>query len=443
VIPSRVRAARRRFAPVFGAGLALHLLALQPAAITLQAQGNAAAPGQPPATVVPPLTLRGTVVRQTAAGERRLAREQVTLHRVNARDAGAVDSMLTDGSGAFVFRVTAPDSQSMYLVSARYGGIAYFSPPAQPGQPVPPAEIVVYDTTSADVPLALQGRHLVLSAPNADGVRSVIDVLEVQNDSVVTRVAGVANRPTFTLLLPDGARNVRASQGEQGSGAVEVRQGRADLFAPIAPGLRQVVLTYELAADAFPVSVPLERAIAVLEVLLEEPGASAEGGGLVSQGGVTVDGKAFTRYLGQNAPANAVLTLRGAGRGVAGTPPWLLPLVLTVLALGSILVMARRGSPARAGGASTAPQDGRPERDERAERLAGAGRTGATTVAEAPQPDDSLSSTARELTQRIAAIDALLASGGAHPASRASLAEHRAVLKQALRDALADRTPVP
>lgn len=401
---------------------------------------------QPPATAAPqagatsPLTMRGTVVRQTIGGEERLAREQVTLHRVNARDAGPVDSAWTDSRGGFSFRVHAPDPASMYLVSARYGGIAYFSQPAQPGQPVPPAEIVVYDTTSADVPIELQGRHLVLSAPSADGVRSVIDVLEVENDTVVTRVAGAANRPTFALLLPDGARNVRASQGEQGTGAVEVREGRAELFAPLAPGLRQVVLTYELPADAFPVAVPLERAIAVLEVLLEEPGASAEGGGLVNQGGVSVDGKAFTRYLGQNAPANAVLTLRGASAGgVGGTPPWLLPLVLSLVALGAVLAWTRRGAP-RAAGAT--PAGAAAPVVQGAAFASGAGPALRAPGGSAVGSEDD-ASVVRQLVQRIVAIDALLASGGAHPASREALAAHRASLEQSLCDALADRTPVP
>ncbi len=424
----------------FAAGVALQLTG-SPAF----AQGGGAAPAASATTGQrgpgsTPLTLRGTLVRQTIAGEQRLPRELVTLHRVNAREAGPVDSVLTDPRGGFTFRVSAPDTQSMYLVSARYGGIAYFSQPAQPGQPAPLAEIVVFDTTSADIPLELQGRHLVLSSPNADGVRSVIDVLEVENDTVVTRVAGANNRPTFSLLLPGGARNVRASQGEQGAGAVEVRAGRAELFAPLAPGLRQVVLTYELPDDAFPLSVPLERGVAVLEVLLEEPGASADGGGLVSQGGVSVDGKAFTRYLGQNAPANAVLTLRGASAGgVGGTPPWLLPLVLTGVTLGAILVMARRGGAAAATVPPAMAQPGAASASgfvapapHAAQALAASASAGASDVDEA-----------RDVAQRIAAIDALLEGGAAHPASHAALADYRQTLKQSLIDLLADRTPVP
>lgn len=378
-----------------------------------------------------PLALRGTVVRQTLDGVRPVPREPVMLHRVSAREAGAIDSAVTDARGRYAFRVSAPDSQAMYLVSAHYGGIAYFSAPVSPGTPGTPggaggdsSEIVVYDTTSADVRLQLRGRHLVVSSPDADGMRSVIDVLEIENDTVLTRVAGSANRATYSLLLPDGARNVRASQGEMGEGSVDVRNGRADLYAPLSPGLRQLVLTYDLPPDVFPLAIPLEHSVSVLEVLLEEPGATAAGGGLVSQGGVSVDGKAFTRYLGQDAAANAVVTLAVRGGGVrAPLPPWLVPLVLALVTLGAILVLSRRAPPAMQPSAPAI---------HRAPASPGA------TVAPASDGGASEIGATARLAQQIAAVDAMLEAGDAvAPVARRELVRYREALKAQLVDALA------
>ncbi|MEO6444932.1 MAG: hypothetical protein ABIZ91_16920, partial [Gemmatimonadaceae bacterium] len=105
------------------------------------------------------LSLSGRVVRLTIDGERAVAGERVVLHRVSAREAGPVDSVLTDARGHYAFRVATPDTLAMFLASARYAGIAYFAPPAQAGQDAPPpGEIVVFDTTSRDVPLRVQGR---------------------------------------------------------------------------------------------------------------------------------------------------------------------------------------------------------------------------------------------------------------------------------------------
>lgn len=420
-----------------------------------------------------PLTVRGTVTRETLNGTRAVSRELVTLHRVNSRDAGAVDSILTDTKGAFSFRVAAPDSMSMYLASARYGGIAYFSQPMQGGQSSGPAEIIVYDTTSRDVRVQLQGRHVVVSSPNAAGRRSVIDVLEIENDTILTRVPGPENRPTYSLLLPDGVTNVHASQGEISDKTVEMRNGRAELFSPLSPGLRQLVLTYEVGADAFPLAIPLEHSVSVLEVLLEERGASATGVGLADKGPVTVDGKTFTRYLGASANDNGVVTIAsGTGAGGAAVPTWLLPLVLTVITLGAILVMARRRAPASALGA--------PARRARTRTAAastaietGDGASGASPPAAGvplatPNGDDTVT----RLAKQLAAVDALLertrvvehgdgrnakanetvsppASNGegttspapARAQSRRELTDYRARLKHALTSALAQRPP--
>lgn len=412
----------------------------------IAALGILAAIGTRDASAQGPLSVKGKVARQTLDGLRIVAREQVTLHRVNSREAGPIDSIVTDAAGAFAFKVATPDSLSMYLASARFGGIAYFSSPVQPGQPAgAPSEIVVYDTTSGDVRLQLQGRHLVVSSPNADGVRAVIDVLEIENDTVLTRVAGAANRPTYSLLLPAGATNVRASQGELSDGAVEVRSGRADIFAPLSPGLRQLVLTYDLPASAFPVSVPLERAVAVLEVLLEEPGATADGGGLKSQGGVSVDGKNFTRYLGQSAPASAVVTLKAAG-GIGGTsvPTWVLPLVLTLVTLGVIVVVARRpAAHASAGVGRPAPSG------ERTTTLPAsvARSTDPQQASAAMMPRASVRRRDEDdvlvLARHVASVDELLAREPAPSGIiRVELEEYREARKAELVDALARRTPV-
>ncbi len=450
----------------------------------------------PVARAQSPLTVRGSVTRETIGGTRAVPRELVVLHRVNSRDAGAVDSVQTDAKGAFTFRVEAPDSQSMYLVSARYGGIAYFSQPMQGGQSSGPAEIIVYDTTSRNVRTQLQGRHVVVSSPNAAGVRSVIDVLEIENDTILTRVPGPENRPTYALLLPDGVENVHASQGEISDKAVEVRNGRAELFAPLSPGLRQLVLTYEVKAAAFPLAIPLEHSISVLEVLLEEHGASASAPGLDNKGPVTVDGKTFVRFLGASPNDNAVVTIT-AGKGVASdgkVPSWLLPLLLTVITVAGIALLARRkpalapatGADARANGAMAngdmwngAELNGdtrsAPPAASDLPAPASIGSKGDAVVASVagvsidrrPAGDDSAERrVVTRLAQQIAAVDALLARESpalvatddaralrdddathapASPrddaAARAELAAYRSRLKAALVAALAQEPP--
>lgn len=344
------------------------------------------------------------------------------LHRVTPNNAGPVDSVRTDEKGRFAFHFV-PDSGALYLVSAQYGGIAYFSPPAGANQASPPpaADIVVFDTTSADVPLRLQGRHLVVSKPNERGVRSVIDVLEIENDTMVTRVAVGDERPTFSVLVPEGAVNTRASQGDGSDAPLKMKEGRVQLYNALSPGLRQVVLTYDLPSAVFPVKLPLERAVGVFEVLMEDTTSTVAGPKLASKGVVSVDGRSFARFMAQDTPPNGVVQLSVPSPSVAArVPKWLLPLVLALAALGTAVWVTRR------------PADQRDTLPAAPSTLAG--RDSAPAAARAIALDE-----AQLLANAAASVDALIATRNGDMLTDA-LREYRNVLKSRLRDVLARRS---
>lgn len=368
--------------------------------------------------------LSGRVIRQTLEGERVVARNYAVLHRVSPTKAGPVDSMLTDDRGRFSFRFV-PDSGALYLVSSQFGGIAYFSPPAGRDQPAATSDIIVYDTTSREVPLRLQGRHLVVSAPNTKGVRTLIDVLEIENDTILTRVAGANESPTFSVRLPDQANNARASQGDGSEAPLTMKDGRAELFNALSPGLRQIVITYELAASAFPVSLPLERSIGLFEALLEDTTATAAAPKVVSKGVVAVDGRSFARFLGQDVPPNAVVRITVPSAPIAARlPKWLLPLVLGVSAMLAAILLLRRPSPALADAPLTlvtAPGNA----------LASTARTTSEVTSE---------SEAVGLARAVATIDRLLAKPATRPADQSALTGYRDELRERLRLVLARRS---
>jgi len=304
------------------------------------------------------LVVRGHVVRQATNGPVPMPGIVVTLHRIGPNAAGAVDSLRTDGGGEFTFRFAA-DSASMYLATSRHAGIAYFAPPTRLGDAPGESEIVVFDTTSTIRPLRVSGRHLVVSAPNAAGARELIEVYEIQNDTIVTVVSTSPDRPTFRASLPAGARNVRATQGDFTGGAVTVQGTTALVTAPIAPGVRQLVLTYELGAGVFPLALGLDAPAEVLEVLLEETAGRVDGGALESLGTVTVEGRDFMRYLGRDVPAGAPVSIVVPDRATS-VPGWLPGVLLGILSLAVVALAVRRrpavvpaAAPMAIGGPST------------------------------------------------------------------------------------------
>ena len=293
----------------------------------------------PPAAQVQTHVISGRVLRVTATGERGVPSQLVVLHRVAADSAGPLDSIRTGGDGRFRLSYRAGDDEAMYIASTSFSGVAYFTAPLR-GAFVngPDAEIVVFDTTSGHVPLTVRGRHVVVTAPTVAGARRAIEVFEIANDTSVTRVADAGGAPTWSAALPVGARAAQVGQGDVPREAVRFSNGMASVYAPFAPGLKQIVVSYELPRGAFPLSIPMPAATTVLEILVEEEGATVVGEGLERKDPVTLEGHTYRRYLGHDVAAGTDVRLVVPPPAVsAGVPPVVLVLTAGVLlALGVV-----------------------------------------------------------------------------------------------------------
>ena len=231
----------------------------------------------------------------------------VTLHRVGSDAAGPLDSTRTraDGGYAFRYRPTG-DTLAVYFVSTSRGGVSYFTPPArEPSVRGGLADILVFDTTGAPVPISVRGRHVIFtSAESSDGsTRTVIEAYELSNDSSVTRVARGIDGFTFEAPLPPGVLAITPGQGDVSSDAVAVVNGRVRVTAPLAPGLKQVTFSYEVPVSTVPTEVLVDAPVTVLEVLIEDPRGDAAGAGLTQVDPVEIDGRPFRRFLAQDARA--------------------------------------------------------------------------------------------------------------------------------------------
>ncbi|MDQ3949536.1 MAG: carboxypeptidase-like regulatory domain-containing protein, partial [Gemmatimonadota bacterium] len=246
----------------------------------------------------------------------------VVLHRIAHDRSGPLDSVRTNARGEYTFRYLRLEGDSaLYFVSSMRGGVAYFTPPLRAGDVRgEAAEIMVFDTTSAKVPLHVQGRHLVVARGEAGRNHEVLEVYELSNDTSLTAVAPKDGRAVWTAIVPERARRFRVGEGDVGEGGLVMRDGRVHLFAPIAPGLKQLSFRYELSPDAFPLRVPITEAVGVLEIVADGPGARVSGAGLREMRPVQSEGRTFKRFLSQDVPPAAVVRIdlgveRGAARG--------------------------------------------------------------------------------------------------------------------------------
>jgi hypothetical protein len=288
---------------------ALLVVALRAAVAVAAAQAPA-----PQTAVAPDTGFQAVVGRVTVArGATRvpLAGTWVTLHRVAPDAAGPLDSMRAAAGGAFHFRYrTRPGAHDAYFVSAMHDGLAYFSQRLGPGAARDgSADLVVYDTASAGVDIAIASRHVVVAAPDPTGARRVIEMYVLSNDGTRTLVPGAGGQPTFTAMLPAGALQARAGDGDVRADAMAFTGDTVAVATPIAPGTRRVTFEYLLPRGATRAILGASPPVGLLDLLVEDSAGTAAGAGLDEQPSGAYAGRTFRHFAASNVAAGQTVTL--------------------------------------------------------------------------------------------------------------------------------------
>ena len=296
-------------------------------------QGTAPVQSTPPAQGKPaPTTIvAGRVVLPRAADTVPVPRARVVLHQVGRNKQGPLDSAFADASGRFRFRFRA-DTGAIYLLSARWGDVEYFSPPVHtdPARPDTAMRVVVYDTSST-APIGVAARHIVVPRPGPDGTRSILDLIVLQNDGRVARVAPDSSRPSWRLLLPPGTADMEVGEGDLSPDAI-VREGdTVKVLAPLAPGQKQLSLEYSVTPVRGKLEFPVGSGGPV-NLLVEERNARVSGGTLALADSQVIEGRSFRRYTG-NVPAGGIVVLAVGAAGAAAAARLALPVLVGAVAL--------------------------------------------------------------------------------------------------------------
>jgi hypothetical protein len=308
-------------------------------------------------TALPPYRLTaqtpaaGRVLRPGVRDTVALPRVRVLLHRVGREQQGPIDSLFSDARGRFRF-VFRSDTGSLYLLSARYGGIEYFSSPVHtnPARPDTAIPLLVYDTSSR-APVEVEAHHLVVPRPGEDGSRSVLDLFVLRNSGLQARVGADSTRPVWGAPLPAGSLGLQVGESDLSPDAVSRRGDSVYVFAPIAPGEKQLAVQYVIPGEQHVVNFPLEAGGQV-NLLIEGPGSGVSGAPLALADSQLIEGRMFQRWTGKVPPgAAAQVTLVGSRR----TPVTVLAGLVAGLALALLLAGWRLVGRARARPESALP----------------------------------------------------------------------------------------
>ena len=261
----------------------------------------------------------------------------VVLHEVTVAEGGPVDSVRTDRRGRFRLRSSASDTLATYLLSARYHGIGYFSPPIDPDslpdRDVPP--IMVYDTASTGAPIGLAERHVLVRSPGSDGRRRVIELFVVSNAEPMTRISGADGGPVWSVAIPPVAEDVEIGVSDLASDAIEIADGALQVYAPIVPGQREVLIGYLLPAGEDDFVVTLDQPVARLTVLLGDSTAVLESPPLAMVGVEELEGQPLRRYGAEGVGTGTAVRIGFvASDGPVPIERVIVPVLVLLMALG-------------------------------------------------------------------------------------------------------------
>ena len=257
-----------------------------------------------------------------------------------------IDSTRTDARGGYALTIGRPDSAAIYVVSTWHAGIAYFTEPIAPGRSRSDLRpLYVYDTSSTGPAVRVMRRLLTVARAKRDGSRDVLELMELENPGVATRVARDTLRPTWTGAIPPVAIQFRVGQGDVSPQVVTRRGDSVAVYGPLPPGERkQLSYTYVLSATVRRVSVPIDQPTEEVDLLLEDTAAVVAAGKLDSLGMEDIGGRRFARYRTPPLAPGAELAIAFSERPLA--PEALVPFIVGVaalaLAVGFVVALRRK-----------------------------------------------------------------------------------------------------
>ncbi len=305
--------------------------------------------GSPSASGAQGFQLSGRVFSVIEADTLALQRHWVVLHEVTSTGGRAADSVRTDASGVYFLRSRSRDTSAVYMSSVTFLGIAYFSTPVRATDFTSDtaATLLVYDTSSVSPPIFVRQRHIVVRAPEEDGTRSVLELLVLQNQGLVTRISNDTAAPVWQGIIPPNAFNLEVAPSDVSPDAVYRRGDSVALAAAVPPGesnQKQLVFGYMLPSGTRKLTIPFDQPIGRVQVLIEDEGVEMESGPLEPFGVEQLDDLRFARFEAANVVGGveASFSLTGSLVSVTGGVLWMILAVSGVTMLIVFAVWLRR-----------------------------------------------------------------------------------------------------
>jgi hypothetical protein len=158
------------------------------------------------------------------------------------------------------------------------------------------------------------------------------------NRGAATRMGGDSTTPAWRGFVPAGIGPIRIGEADLSSEAIAFRGDSIMVFAPIAPGEKQIALEYAIRPGAT-LRLRFPQDSVATNILTQDPQARIDGGDMAAVDSQLIEGESFHRWVGAPHAGDEIrVNFGGTGGKVPG---WLLPGMVGLAGAGLLLALFR------------------------------------------------------------------------------------------------------
>lgn len=258
----------------------------------------------------------------------------IVLHQVSEESSGEIDSVRVEPDGTFQIRlphVPDPGGRSeIFFASVEYRGLLYFGPAVTEAVQLDSLyRIQAYDTLSvppegARIPVA--ARSLFLEKAEDGWAATDVFQLRVEGDRTLY---SPGEKVVWSYPMPPSGVDFQVGQADMAPDAVRFQDNQVELYSPLPPGDRYLMIHYRILEGGF--VLPMPGTTDEMVILVREPAPDAVFPPLTPLSSVEMEpGNTYRRYAAENLVDSEI-------RGELAPEPWTLPAEWFGLMVGGLL----------------------------------------------------------------------------------------------------------